>query len=170
MSSTQWSKRRPCWLILLLFAFLCAGCSRMAKSSPRIITSEPGPMCADANASAFVWEDLNANGVRDEGEPPLAGVCIAVGRQPMTGQEDWIPGWCGQAGTQANKGALTNAEGKWWSSSFVAGACGEPEEVAESMKSQCNSVYIMALPGPGYRVTTEEWVRGCQAEFGVVRR
>ena len=51
--------------------------------------------------SAFVWVDLNENGVRDGNEPPLTGALIEV-FQPVRGSSAGVPppelgppiGWC----------------------------------------------------------------------------
>ncbi len=157
------------WLILLLFAFLYTGCGRGSTSDPQAGISPQPVICADNYAAAFVWEDLNANGVQDEGEPPLPNVCVAYGDSSLSEQTEWVPGWCGQNGLEGRPEALTDENGEWHTSSFVAGKCAAPEEVGRLMEIECNKVSIMAFPGPGYRVTTKEKVQGCRAEFGVVR-
>lgn len=123
-----------------------------------------GIMCSDYYATAFAWEDLDSDGVRDESEPPLAGVCISA-------VHEWdvdtnFPSICYE-----NKyvSVYTDANGQWWSPDFMAGGCYPLDQQRVRIAQQCSQIVITAYPLDGYEATTETTVIGCEAEFGFKR-
>lgn len=98
----------------------------------------------DGGSDVLTWLDENANGLREENEPPLANVCVWSGYRSDSQIEDCIfEGY-----------RVTDTNGEW--GEFLAG-------------SACDEVYIFAASPDGYRPTTDLARKGCRADFGFVQ-
>ncbi|MEP7136281.1 MAG: hypothetical protein ABI904_15240 [Chloroflexota bacterium] len=98
----------------------------------------------DGGAYVSAWLDKNANGVREDNEPPLANVCVWYGYRP-----DSVIADCKFSDHQ-----VTDKNGQW--GEFLAGA-------------DCDMIYIFANPPSGYRPTTDLASKGCDAGFGFIQ-
>ena len=145
--------KRSC-IVLAIGWFISVGCAGCVPTP----TTTTHQICADTWASATVWEDLNHNGLREENEPPLSGICIDL-------EVPWLPYTKEATGCSFR----TNETGTWSSSDYVAGYCGAAERVESGLAAQCRQVSISVLPPPGYVVTTATTVKDCRAEFGLVQ-
>jgi len=109
----------------------------------------------DSAGTVYTWVDKNNNGIPDDGEPPLQGVCVWNGRRypgnsllgfsPSTLSE--IQNYCSEKFFQ------TDADGKW--SRWMPGAYTE-------------DVYLFAVSPDGYQPTTNLGVHNVRANFGFV--
>lgn len=97
----------------------------------------------DGGAYVSAWVDKNADGLREENEPPLANVCVWYGYRPDSQIED-----CGFEGDR-----VTDKNGEW--GEFLAG-------------TSCDNIYIFAAVPAGYQPTTDLAKKGCFASFGFV--
>jgi 3',5'-cyclic AMP phosphodiesterase CpdA len=70
----------PSRLILLA---TCVLCLRTHSASAQIEAGKnlPGPASSTSTATGYVYEDLNANQSRDEGEPGISGIRVSNGRE-----------------------------------------------------------------------------------------
>jgi hypothetical protein len=101
----------------------------------------------DAGAFVRVWHDLNADGIRDNNEPPLSNVCVWGG---YASSYRLFRSW---SDICKNQYFMTDSNGEW--SEFFAGG-------------RCSEIYILVNPPAGYRPTTPLTVNSCSAEFGFV--
>lgn len=145
-------------IILMLLLLTWTGCSGSSSDSG-------SKMCADGGATVLTWEDLNGNGVREEGEPPLSSVCVDAS-SASNYDKAALEERCKQAWEEDQSRMLTSENGEW-GSGFLIGACGSEDEVKAEMDAQCKQVSIFVIPPPGYQVTTANQATGCQAEFGL---
>ncbi len=107
--------------------------------------SSSAPLCDLGEFSADAWLDQNANGTRDENDPPLANVCIWEAFRPEDYKNTSV---CNSA---MNK---TDQNGEW-QSMFYAGC-----------PSGDFFIYIFALSPDGFKYTTPPVVRSNHASFG----
>jgi hypothetical protein len=105
-----------------------------------------GPL-ADSNVVMVTWLDRNANGVHEEGEPPLANVCVGFLYRP----NDLL-----DYARSQHCDFQTDETGTW--SEFMAG-------------EDCSGgIYVYALPPQGYQPTTDMARESCEGEFGFVEK
>ena len=164
---------RHCILFMIFLAITLAcgqiGSKPIVTPTPSITptpTSTATPesvMCADNVAVAFAWEDLDADGVRDSDEPPLAGVCIQAHREEGP-DKDW-PSKCAQ---KENPSMYSDSSGMWWSD-FMFGHCGAAQEIDREMAKECKRIHITAYPPDDYKATTDTTINNCEAAFGFAK-
>ena len=101
----------------------------------------------DGQASVSVWLDKNANGIRDQNEPPLPGVCIW--------SSDYIASVIQNYSDpcQFSDYDVTDKKGLW--GKFLPGG-------------SCETYYVFAKAPEGYQPTTDLASNGCSAQFGFV--
>jgi hypothetical protein len=126
-----------------------------------IPTIVEGLMCTDGYVTASAWEDLDSDGIRDAGEPPLKGVCISADYKDFT--NDDFPSICYE---HKYENIYTDATGEWRSPGFMIGGCGTRSQLATEAVQQCQNIVFAAYPLSGYQTTTETTVIGCKADFG----
>jgi hypothetical protein len=158
-------------LVCLLLGVLIIGCAS-ATPTPSVSQVTPLPIavktgevpqiCADGGALAMVWEDTNGNGQQDQGESPMANVCVLVQKFGNAVDENTAKKMC------ASSSNLTAEDGRW-SSDILFGSCGSPSDVSREMENQCNNLSMLVFPPTGYKTTTAETVKGCRARFGLTR-
>jgi hypothetical protein len=103
---------------------------------------------SDGVARVTAWLDSNANGIRDQGEPPLPGVCIWYGYRPDSKIQDYADP------CQFEDHDATDEQGQW--GLFLPGG-------------SCDIVYVFAKPPTGFQPTTDLASNGCSAQFGFVQ-
>ncbi len=128
------------WGIVAIFPLISLGYSLFLNSD--IYADLFG--IGDGGAYVLTWLDENANGLREENEPPLANVCVWFRYRPESQIEN-----CEYEGYRR-----TDDNGKW--GEFLAG-------------SQCDEIYIFAAAPDGFQPTTDLAYRGCDADFGFVK-
>jgi hypothetical protein len=104
-------------------------------------------MC-DGVVSPNAWLDTNRNGLVDEGEKPLAGVCI------------WS-NFNGKPSIPCGPTFLTDSLGRWQGGD-------DPSEMDFMPGTCCNEIWIYAFQPNGYQATTPLKVNNCVARFGFV--
>lgn len=119
------AKIRPITALLVLALWTCTACA------------------PESSASVYAWQDMNCNGVPDEGEPPLEGVCL----QRVDGMNAAAPSLehCD------SPVAVTDSEGHW--ASIVVGL-------------PCSQIYVAARAPDGFFPTTDMVAAGCSIQFG----
>ncbi|MBI5838480.1 MAG: hypothetical protein HZB19_00125 [Chloroflexi bacterium] len=111
-----------------------------------IAVQEEEPQVNNA-VTITTWIDTNADGLKDENEPPLGKVCI----------------WTGHSSTpnETIQNALTSCpqqtsdDGTFTSIVFA--------------DTFCNQLFSYAMPPTGYTLTTDYSTRGCKANFGFIQ-
>jgi hypothetical protein len=101
----------------------------------------------DGQASVITWLDKNANGIREQNEPPMPGVCIWSGY----GTDSIIQNYSDPCKFSYN--AFTDEHGLW--GQFLPGG-------------SCDTFYVFAKAPDGYQPTTDLASDSCSAEFGFV--
>jgi hypothetical protein len=119
------------WSMILLVSLLLSSCVTVAS---------------DAGADVYTWEDLNCNKVPDEGEPPLAGVCVELEDDIRVPTPSISPKDCGSW--------ITNEEGHL-TTGIVA--------------STCNEIFVAVISPDGYQPTTNVVNIGCSQQFGFAK-
>jgi|GEM_PF-1649390 len=112
-----------------------------------IVISEPGPQEDNSNTVTITtWLDANADGTRNEGEPPLGSVCV----------------WTGIFTTENN---VIRAELENCTSRSDANGIYTKGPFNDIF---CNQIFSYAKPPEGYVLTTDYSHRGCEVNFGFV--
>ena len=101
----------------------------------------------DGMVSITTWLDINANGVQDEGEPPLPDVCAGYADSP----ENLVR----LLNYPCESSDLTDAQGRG-GSGFLPGWSGK--------------IYEFAIPPEGYQPTTDMVASEPDAKFGFVQK
>jgi hypothetical protein len=129
-------------IILFLSVFLFVGC--------RLSISNPFGWGPSLDSGAFIetYVDLNANGIKDENEPPLAHVCV-WGGEIYSNQSagDLIARVC------SNSYNYTDSKGQW--NTFFAGSNGK-------------DIILFAVAPQGFQPTTNLAINNPQAKFGFI--
>jgi hypothetical protein len=107
----------------------------------------------DAGAYVETWQDDNADGYRDEDEPPLGGVCVWAGYSLTTSEEYIYHAFSTWDAICDGDGHRTDENGEW--GDFFPGG-------------RCSEIRILAMVPEGYRATTATAVRGCEVQYGFV--
>ena len=101
----------------------------------------------DGLASVSAWLDKNANGIREQNEPPFPGVCIWSGYRPDSVIQDYSDP------CQFYDSHVTDEQGTW--GQFLPGG-------------SCETFYVFAKAPEGYQPTTDLASDSCSAQFGFV--
>jgi len=125
-------------LIFALGAALYVYSSVISSIGPRVL--------CDAQSSGSAWVDLNGNGILEEDDPPLGGVCIWSDLSVNSFEAMISRGIC------ESPRHLTGEEGDW-AGEFYAGSCGD-------------DLYVFALAPEGYQATTPQVIHSGNASFG----
>lgn len=99
----------------------------------------------DGYASATTWVDVNANGIQDAGEKPLANVCIWSGYSPKSGVRETLDP------CESDYLETTDEQGKWYR--FLS-------------NGSCKEYFVFTRAPDGYQATTDLASNGCDAKFG----
>ena len=157
--------------VCLLLCVMSIGCASAtpAPSAPPVTpmpvavkTGEASQVCADGGAMAMVWEDTNGNGQQDQGESPMANVCVLVQKLGNAVDANTAKKLC------ASSSNFTTEDGRW-SSDVLFSSCGAPSDISRDLEKQCNELSMLVFPPTGYKTTTSETVKGCRARFGLTR-
>lgn len=123
-------------------------------------------LCGDNQAEAYTWEDNNSNGINENDEPPLAGVCISA---RYFGNEELLDNDYCYKPRKPSATLYSRDNGFWISSNVAFGGCYttlEKERKETEEKDQCRRIFITAFTPPGYIPTTPIEVNDCRAKFG----
>jgi hypothetical protein len=101
----------------------------------------------DGQASVSAWLDKNANGIREQNEHPLPGICIWSGYRPDSVIRDYSDP------CQFSDYAVTDEQGIW--EKFLP-------------NGSCDTFYVFAKAPDGFQPTTDLASNSCSAQFGFV--
>jgi hypothetical protein len=101
----------------------------------------------DGLASVTAWQDKNANGIKNDDEPPFPGVCIWYGYRPDSVIQNHSDP------CQFLNDGVTDEQGNW--GQFLPAG-------------NCEDVYVFAEAPDGYQPTTDLASNSCSAQFGFV--
>lgn len=104
----------------------------------------------DAGAYIIVWHDINGDGLREEDEPLMPGICVWAGYDPYYLSEEGA--W---EKVCSNSYYLTREDGSW-DDFFPGGRCVEVN----------NAIFVPE----GYSATTPTEAIGCAVEFGLIQK
>ncbi len=140
--------RRAAFLgfLLLLYALVFAAAARYFSRDEAARATETAPrVFVDGGvfAEVYTWLDLNGDGLRDAGEPPLPGVGVVI----LEGSEYPVPeAFARLHSSHTDEGeVITDENGRAHPGIFMPGGCG----------GDCVHGYLVAVEVPvGYRPTT----------------